>query len=156
MPQEGREPGWPQGSRKLGRARDRSSFYLEVYQLDIVPCGIMAQIAQKRLYFSFAASASQENDVNDVYLDIPAALTAVNRKQYHQFTAKGDPLCYTVTVTGLITDRELKFCTAPNTWTTRNAAKKTAAGWMEQMKNSNIRMSELPTYARRFRCARGS
>ena len=113
----------------------------------------MTQIAQKRLYFSFAASASQENDVNDVYLDIPAALTAVNRKQYHQFTAKGDPLCYTVTVTALLTDRVLKFCTAPNTWTTRNAAKKTASGWKEQMKNSNIRMSELPTYARRFRCA---
>ena len=115
--------------------------------------GVMAQIAQKRLYFQFDAAASDtENDTSDIYLDIPAALTAVNRKQYHQVTASGDPLCYTVTVSALVTTKAFTFCTAPNTWTTRNAAKKTAVGWKKQMKNSGIRMSELPTYARRFRC----
>ena len=114
----------------------------------------MAQIAQKRLYFTFQAAASDDqNDTNDIYLDIPAALTAVNRKQYHQVTASGDPLCYTVTVKAIVSAKVLTFCTAPNTWTTRNAAKKVAVGWKEQMKNSGIRMSELPTYARRFRCA---
>lgn len=115
--------------------------------------GAMAQIAQKRLYFTFTSVASDtENDTADVYLDIPAALTAVNRKQYHQVTASGDPLCYTVTVSAINTTKLLSFCTAPNTWTTRNAVKKTAVGWKKQMKNSGIRMSELPTYARRFRC----
>ena len=114
----------------------------------------MAQIAQKRLYFTFDAAASDtENDTGDVYLDIPAALSAVNRKQYHQCTASGDPLCYTVTVKAIVSTKVLSFSTAANTWTTRNAAKKVAVGWKEQLKNSGIRMSELPTYARRFRCA---
>jgi len=115
--------------------------------------GAMAQIAQKRLYFTFTSAASDtENDTNDIYLDIPAALTAVNRKQYHQVTKSGDPLCYTVTVSAINTTKLLSFCTAPNTWTTRNAVKKTAVGWKKQLKNSGVRMSELPTYARRFRC----
>ncbi len=114
----------------------------------------MAQIAQKRLYFTFQGAASDdENDITDIYLDIPAALTAVNRKQYHQCTASGDPLCYTVTVKAITSTKVLSFTTAPNTWTTRNAAKKVAVGWKKQLKNSGIRMSELPTYARRFRCA---
>ncbi len=114
----------------------------------------MAQIAQKRLYFTIAASGEDtENDTSDIYLDIPAALTAVNRKQYHQVTAKGDPLCYTVTIKCLASTKALSPCTAPNTWTTRNAVKKVAVGWKKQLKNSGIRMSELPTYARRFRCA---
>ncbi len=111
----------------------------------------MAQIAQKRLYFTIGLESATENDDTDVYLDIPAALTAVNRKQYHQFTANGDPLCYTVTITSLNSSKPLNICTAPNTWTTRNAAKKTAVGWKAQMKHAGIRLSELPTYARRFR-----
>jgi hypothetical protein len=113
----------------------------------------MTQIAQKRLYFRIGASSTTENDNADVYLDIAGALTAVNRKQYHQFTASGDPLCYTVTITNLKSAKPLVVCTAPNTWTTRNAAKKTAVGWKAQLKNAGIRLSELPTYARRFRCA---
>jgi hypothetical protein len=111
----------------------------------------MTQIAQKRLYFKIGPTSATENDTTDVYLDIAAALTAVNRKQYHQVTAKGDPLCYTVTITNLRSTDPLKVCTAPNTWTTRNAAKKTAVGWKAQMKHAGIRLSELPTYARRFR-----
>ena len=113
----------------------------------------MAQIAQKRLYFTIGASSTEQNDSGDVYLDIPAALTAVNRKQYHQFTRSGEPLCYTVTVSNLASTKPITIVTAPNTWTTRNAAKKTAVGWKTQLKNSSIRMSELPTYAKRFRCA---
>ena len=140
------------GTPETKVVRDLVAVYLEVYRLVIVPCGIMTQIAQKRLYFKIGAASATENDDADVYLDIAAALTAVNRKQYHQFTKSGDPLCYTVTVTNLKSAKPLEICTAPNTWTTRNAAKKTAVGWREQLKHSNIRMSELPTYARRFRC----
>jgi len=114
--------------------------------------GIMAQIAQKRLYFRIGATSGTENDNTDVYLDIAAALTAVNRKQYHQVTAKGDPLCYTVTLSNVKSSKPLVVCTAPNTWTTKNAAKKTAVGWKAQLKHAGIRLSELPTYARRFRC----
>jgi hypothetical protein len=116
----------------------------------------MAQIAQKRLYFKCGSATPQDpvqNAPKDVFIDIASCLTAVNRKQYHQVTTRGDPLCYTVTVTNIKSAAALTFCTAPNTWTTKNAAKKTAVGWKEQMKNSNIRMSELPTYARRFRAA---
>ncbi len=113
----------------------------------------MAQIAQKRLYFRIGAASATENDTTDVYIDIAAALTAVNRKQYHQCTASGDPLCYTVTIGNLKSAKPLVVCTAPNTWTTKNAAKKTAVGWKAQLKNAGIRLSELPTYARRFRCA---
>ena len=113
----------------------------------------MAQIAQKRLYFTIGAASATENDTGDIYLDIPAALTAVNRKQYHQFTSAGDPLCYTVTITAVAGAKPIVPCTAPNTWTTKNAAKKTAIGWKRQLKNAGIRLSELPTYARRFRCA---
>jgi hypothetical protein len=113
----------------------------------------MTQIAQKRLYFTIGASSATENDTGDIYLDIAAALTAVNRKQYHQFSRAGDPLCYTVTVTNLNSTKPITVVTAPNTWTTRNAAKKTAVGWKKQLQNSSIRMSELPTYAKRFRCA---
>ncbi len=94
-----------------------------------------------------------QNQVGFTNIDIAACLTAVNRKQYHQFTSSGDPLCYTVTVTNLHSDATLVMETAANTWTTKNAAKKTAVGWKTQMKNSGIRMSELPTYARRFRVA---
>jgi len=116
----------------------------------------MAQIAQKRLYFKcgpVAASDPTQNAPKDVFIDIASCLTAVNRKQYHQSTRSGDPLCYTVSITNVKSTDALRFCTAANTWTTKNAAKKTAAGWKEQMKNSNIRMSELPTYAQRFRAA---
>ena len=116
----------------------------------------MAQIAQKRLYFKCGSAIPTdpvENAPKDIHIDIASCLTVVNRKQYHQVTAKGDPLCYTVTVTNIHSNFPLRFCTAPNTWTTANAVRKTAVGWKEQMKNSNIRMSELPTYARRFRAA---
>ena len=116
--------------------------------------GNMTQIAQKRLWFSIGdGSPTDQNETTDIYLDIAAALTAVNRKQYHQFTNSGDPMCYSVTVSNIASTKPITIVTAPNTWTTRNAAKKTAVGWKKQLKNSNIRMSELPTYAKRFRCA---
>jgi hypothetical protein len=122
----------------------------------------MAQIAQKRLYFKVGPVGPLDpvqNAPKDVFIDIASCLTAVNRKQYHQCTTSGDPLCYTITVTALETKvtagvtAPLTFETAANSWTTKNAVKKTAVGWKKQMKNSGIRMSELPTYARRFRAA---
>jgi hypothetical protein len=114
----------------------------------------MAQIAQKRLYFKIDSGTPDDQNVStSINIDVAACLTAVNRKQYHQTTLSGDPLCYTVTVTNVKSSNPLAFTTAQNTWTTKNAVKKTAVGWKTQMKNSGIRMSELPTYARRFRAA---
>ena len=114
----------------------------------------MAQVEQKRLYFKVqAGSHDTENDEDDIYLDLAAALTAVNRKQYHQVKSNGDPLCYSVSVTQIATSKPFEVYTAPNTWTTRNAAKKTAVGWKTQMKHAGINLRDLPTYARRFRCA---
>jgi len=141
------------GGGNLGRARPGSGFTLSLSTGQFPIWGIMVQIAQKRLYFTIGATSAIENDSADIYLDIAAALTAVNRKQYHQFSRAGDPLCYTVTVTNISSTKPITIVTAPNTWTTRNAAKKTAVGWKKQLQNSNIRMSELPTYAKRFRCA---
>jgi len=116
--------------------------------------GLMAQVEQTRLYFTIAGLPSDtENDGDDIYLDLAAALTTVNRKQYHQVKSNGDPLCYTVTVTAVTTNKPFAASTAPNTWTTRNAAKKTAVGWKAQMKHAGIKLRDLPTYARRFRCA---
>ena len=114
----------------------------------------MAQVEQRRLYFKIQAALSDsENDKEDIYLDLAAALTAVNRKQYHQVKSNGDPLCYSVTVTQIATSKTFEVHTAPNTWTTRNAAKKTAVGWKAQMKHAGIKLRDLPTYGRRFRCA---
>lgn len=108
---------------------------------------------QKSLYFTIGDTSADQNDAADVQLDLAAALTAVNRKQYHQCEKDGTPLAYHFTIKALKTDSSIGVCAAPNTWTTRNAAKKTAIGWKAQMKNAGIRLSELPTYARRFRCA---
>lgn len=140
------------GTRKI--ASSRAFRHFGIFKVGHFPMwGLMAQVEHTRLYFEIGAASATENDTDDVYLDIPAALTAVNRKQYHQFTAKGDPLCYTVTITNVKSSKPLVVTTAPNTWTTENAARKTAVGWKKQLKKGGIRMSEMPTYAQRFRCA---
>ena len=149
MPQEGREPGWPQGSRKLGRARDRSSFYLEVYRLVIVPYGIMAQSEVGQLTFNVTTSG-------ETYIDLSSALTAANRKQYHQVTRKGVPFCYDVLVeheVGSAAGTAVQYLTAPNNWTVRNAVVKMSAAWKHQLKEAGIRMRDISKYGRRIRIA---
>ena len=114
----------------------------------------MAQIEQTRLYYKLDGSAQDfENDKFDLYIDLAAGLTAVNRKHYHQVMKNGNPLCYTVTLTNIASAKPITAITAPNTWTTRNAVKKTAIGWKQQIKNAGLKLRDLPTYARCFRCA---
>jgi len=113
----------------------------------------MARSEQTRLYYKLGATHDFENDVADIYLDLAAGLTAVNRKHYHQVKKNGSPLCYTVTLTAITTSKPITAVTAPNTWTTRNAVKKTAIGWKQQIKNAGLKLRDLPTYARCFRCA---
>jgi len=142
----------PQGPKASPWAAIRTSGIFKVGHYPM--WGLMAQVEQTRLYFKIQGAASDtENDTDDVYLDMAAALTAVNRKQYHQVKSNGDPLCYTISVTQIATSKPFGVHTAPNTWTTRNAAKKTAVGWKAQMKHAGIKLRDLPTYARRFRCA---
>jgi len=111
-----------------------------------------------RLFYCFKQGGGSTNpniagSGGDVYIDLAAAMTAVNRKQYHQVKKNGQPLCYSVTVTAQTSRFGTLFQTAPNSWTTRNAVKKTAIGWKRQLKHGGIKMSDLPTYAKRFRCA---
>ena len=113
----------------------------------------MAQSEQTRLYYKLGVTHDFENDIADIYLDLAAGLTAVNRKHFHQVKKNGDPLCYTVTLTAISTSKPITAVTAPNTWTTRNAVKKTAIGWKQQIKNAGLKLRDLPTYARCFRCA---
>jgi hypothetical protein len=87
------------------------------------------------------------------YIDLSSAMTAVNRKQYHQFTRKGVPLCYHVTIHQEITNGDAisQIQVAPNTWTTRNACVKTSAAWKKQLKDAGIKMKDLSKYGRRLR-----
>jgi hypothetical protein len=91
---------------------------------------------------------------NAEYIDLSSALTAVNRKQYHQTSRDGTPLCYRATVTfteSAADSNRIEVITATNNWTTRNAVKKMAAAWKKQLKDAGIRMKDLGTYARRLR-----
>ncbi len=107
----------------------------------------MAQHTEEAtLYFTTTGEA--EN-----YIDLSSAMTAVNRKQYHQFSRKGIPLCYEVTIHEIITNGDTisMVWVAPNTWTTRNACVKTFAAWKKQLKDAGIKMKDLSKYGRRLR-----
>jgi len=109
-----------------------------------------------RLFFAFKEGGGSSNpNVADsnVYIDLAAAMSAANRKQYHQVKKNGTPLCYAVTLTVMKTRFGSIFEVAKNNWTVRNAVKKTAIGWKAQLKHGGVKVSDLPTYAKRFRCA---
>jgi len=102
---------------------------------------------QKRLFF--------ETEEGDQYVDLAAALTTVNRKQYHQMKRDGSPMCYSFTISSEGVDNvKPGQCSvlAPN-WTTRNAAKMAAVGWKKQLKHAGVRIKDLPTYGKRCRVA---
>jgi len=109
-----------------------------------------------RLMFTFKNGGGSLNPNvpnSNVYIDLAAAMSCTGRKQYHQVKKDGTPLCYAVTVTTFESKSGSNFVTAANNWTTRNAVKKTAIGWKRQLRHGGIKMSDLPTYAKRFRCA---
>jgi len=102
---------------------------------------------QKKLFF--------QNEEGDTYIDLAAALTAVNRKQYHQMKRDGTPLCYSFSIRSVGNANiktALVSAMAPN-WTTRNAAKMAAVGWKKQLKHAGVRIRDLPTYGRSCRVA---
>ena len=117
----------------------------------------MANSEVTRLFFNYGAVTGVSDNGNpnrtaDVYIDLAAAMSAVNRKQYHQVKKDGTPLCYAATVTAIKSKNGMLLATASNNWTTRNAVKKTAVGWKRQLKHGGVKVSDLPTYAKRFRC----
>ena len=96
--------------------------------------------------------AAGEDDAE--FIDLSSALTAVNRKQYHQTARDGTPLCYRATITFTEADGDgtrNDVITAPKNWTTRNAVKKMAAAWKKQLKDAGIKMKDMGTYSRRLR-----
>jgi len=111
--------------------------------------GLMGKHTEEAvLYFITTASA-------ETYIDLSSAMTVINRKQYHQFTRKGVPLCYEVTIREVSTNGDpiTQVLTAPNNWTTRNACVKTSAAWKKQLKDAGIKLSDLSKYGRRLRIA---
>lgn len=87
------------------------------------------------------------------HLDLSAALTAVNRKQYHQ-TRNLKPLAYHVRAQAVdLNSGVIKFATAANTWTTRNAVSMLGKKYAAHLKNNGLRRSQLPTYGRELRLA---
>lgn len=102
---------------------------------------------QKRIYYQVGATPES-------FCDLSSALTAANRKQHHQVSRKGVPLCYDVTLTFLqcATSGQVRdVYTLPNNWTVRNAVVKTSAAWKKQLKDAGIRMKDLSKYGRRLR-----
>lgn len=103
----------------------------------------MAQAEQTRLYF--------RGETTNDYIDLSAALTAANRKQYHQTTRKGDPMAYAFTITAI--NGTVVVDGAQNTFCTSNAVKMTCAGHAAQLRHAGISMKDLSTYGRHCRFA---
>lgn len=111
----------------------------------------MTQATQTRLKF-IGGNGSDPADTT-VYIDLAAALSAVDRKQYHHVSADGTALAYHFTITPAVKDVTLDWCAMSNSWTTANAVKMASNGWKAQLKHAGIRHSELPPYGRRARFA---
>ncbi len=99
----------------------------------------------------FNVTGSSEN-----YIDLSSALTAANRKQFHQVTRKGVPLVYDILVEHLVgasPGDSVSYLTAPNNWTVRNAVVKMSAAWKHQLRAAGIRARDISKYGRRIRIA---
>lgn len=92
-------------------------------------------------------------DATTISMDLAAMLSAINRKQYHQ--TKGlRPLLYHFRVQGVAMDSAvMKFGSAPNTWTTKNAVVKLGAMYRKQLRDNGLSLRQLPRYGRELRLA---
>lgn len=87
------------------------------------------------------------------YLDGAAALTTVNRKQYHQ-TKGMRPLLYHYRAQCITLGSDsdpIEFNTAANSWTTKNAVVLLGKMFKKQLRDNSIRVSQLPKYGRELR-----
>jgi len=110
----------------------------------------MTQASQTRLKFR---RGNGEGSDTTVYIDLAAALSAVDRKQYHHCSADGTALAYHFSITPAEKDVTMSWCAMSNSWTIANAVKMAANGWKAQLKHAGIRHSELPPYGKRARFA---
>ncbi len=106
----------------------------------------MAQTEQKTLYFDCTTEAEQNG-----YIDLSSALTAANRKQYHQVSTSGNPLCYRIMVTAIKGDWTFRHLN--NSFLVGNAVKQTVKGWKAQLRHGGVKLKDLPPYGRRPRFA---
>lgn len=113
--------------------------------------GLMASEVT-RLVFDQAIGTS-EVAAENLFIDLAACMTTVNRKQYHHTARDGTPLCYAFTLHTGETDGgdPIKLLSMPNNWTMRNSVKMTSAAWKAQLKHGGIKLSSLPSYGRRLR-----
>jgi hypothetical protein len=99
----------------------------------------------------------QATNANNV-IDLAAALTAVNRKQYHQ-TKNYAPLAYHFRAQCLTLGSDsdpIVFSSAPNTWTTRNAVVMLGKMYRKHLSNNNITRSMLGKYGKELRLGFGT
>ena len=109
------------------------------------PCGVMAQAEQTRLFFK------NDSDSGTRQIDLAAAMTAANRVQYHQTTAKGHAQAYAVRVTAIKGSTTVKA--AQNTFCTANAVTMVCAGDDTQLRHVGISKKDKATYGKRCRFA---
>lgn len=105
----------------------------------------MAQPEQTVLYFDV------KEDTANGYIDLAAALTAANRKQYHQVTGEGKALAIAGRITAI--KGETTLFAAQNTFCTSNAVNMTCAGHSAQLRHAGIKKGDLSTYGKRCRFA---
>lgn len=89
----------------------------------------------------------------DQVLDLSAALTAANRKQYHQ-TKNLKPLLYHWRAQAIdlgTNTPPIVFAGAQNNWTTRNAVISLGRQYRKQLSDNGIKIKQLPTYGREMR-----
>nr|AGA18320.1 hypothetical protein [uncultured marine virus] len=99
----------------------------------------------------------EATNANNV-IDLAAALTAVNRKQYHQ-TKNYKPLAYHFRAQCLTLGSDsdpVVFSAAPNTWTTRNAVMMLGNMYRKHLSNNNITRSMLGKYGKEIRMGFGT
>jgi hypothetical protein len=107
----------------------------------------MAQSEQTTLWFDHGTQAEED----DKYIDLAAALTAANRKQYHQVSRDGSALKYIVRITA--TKGTTAVQTLQNSYFLSNATKMTTKGWKAQLRHAGVKLKDLPPYGRRPRFA---
>jgi len=130
--------------RKLG-PKDRSAISGSFMDRLGRHLAYMAQCEQTRLYFDIGS----EGQVAKSYIDLASAMTAANRKQYHQVSGGGEALCYRVAITAL--DGTFTISGLNSQYLICNSVKQTSKGWKAQMRHAGIKLKDLPAWGRRPR-----
>jgi len=104
----------------------------------------MVQCEQTTMYYDVDSEALQSG-----FIDLSSSMTAANRKQYHQVSAKGDALCYRVRVRAI--KGSITFNGLSKQFMTCNAVKQTCAGWKAQLRHAGVKIKDLSPSGRRAR-----